>query len=820
VASALQGIVDHHGADFAGIGLVCLAVLAALGVWFDAAGPAGSAADKATRVLFGDGAVVVPIVLLAAGVGLVLDRRARIAVRGILGGALVFWAVLGMRHLAAGTPPLSSQPDVLAASGGVFGAVLAVPLQAAVGGAGATVVCLALLATGLLIATGTRLHTLGTHMVRLGKWLFVHPEDGAGPPVSLPGPTIDLTDLDTEDGATTADAPAAAPDTDGAGAETRTQDRAVPDAQDTPKVAPAKAPRKPKQLRLEPPRPPDAERYELPSLDLLRRSGQSAVDHTRLEERSEVIARTLAQFKVGARVVGIVAGPTVTRFEIELEEGVKVNMFTKLVPDLRYALATPDVRVLTPIPGRSAIGLEVPNADRKLVTVGDILTSPEAHEATHPLQVALGRDISGTAVFVNLAKMPHLLIAGATGAGKSSVINSMMTSLLYRTRPSEVRMILIDPKRVELTRYARVPHLLTGVVTQPKRAADALTWAVQEMDRRYGLLEAVGMRDIDGYNEAVVRGELPPFADGSSAERLPYIVVVVDELADLMLVAAKAVEDSICRLAQLARAVGLHLVIATQRPSVDVITGLIKANIPSRIALKTRSLIDSRTILDDSGAETLVGLGDLLYLGGNATQPERIQGAFVSEAEVRDVVHHWREQVRASGGAAPMPTAVPVHTGADAPAGTADDTPFDQEAGVGIPGPVAVGTAAEVAQAPPAVQTAVASAIPGPAAPAAASPPSDEIDVVFSGETAVQPAVDDGDSDPLLAEAMDLVVTSQLGSTSMLQRKLRVGFSRAGRIMDLLERKGVVGPSEGSKARAVLIAPHELDAAKARISQG
>jgi DNA segregation ATPase FtsK/SpoIIIE, S-DNA-T family len=422
---------------------------------------------------------------------------------------------------------------------------------------------------------------------------------------------------------------------------------------------------------------------------------------------------------------------------LELAPGVKVNRVTNLSHDIAYAMASPDVRILAPIPGRSAIGVEVPNRQRQLVTLGDILSAPEARDATHPLEVGLGRDIAGRAHMLNLAILPHVLIAGATGAGKSSCINSLVTSLLMRNTPEQVRLILVDPKRVELGAYNDIPHLLTPVVTNPKKAANALDWAVREMDMRYEMLAEVGVRDITGYNAAFDRGDLPTPDDpdpvtGKGYERLPFIVIVVDELNDLMMVAARDVEASVCRI---------HLVIATQRPSVDVITGVIKANVPSRLAFSVTSLADSRVILDQAGAEKLVGAGDLLMVTASSSRAQRIQGAWVDEECVRKVAAHWKRQ-----------SAEPGYV-----SGIADDG--------------------------------------------------------HGGSSSVE-AVDEGDD--LLGEAMNLVVRSGLGSTSMLQRKLRVGFARAGRLMDLLERKGVVGPSEGSKARAVLMTVEELEAMEAR----
>jgi S-DNA-T family DNA segregation ATPase FtsK/SpoIIIE len=439
---------------------------------------------------------------------------------------------------------------------------------------------------------------------------------------------------------------------------------------------------------------------------------------------------------VDASLTTIVPGPTVTRYEIELAPGVKVNRVQSLSHDIAYALATPDVRLLVPIPGKSAIGVEVPNRKRRLVSLGDILRSPEAAADHHPLTVGLGMDISGRARMFNLAELPHVLIAGATGAGKSSCINSIVTSLLVRTTPDDVRLIMVDPKRVELGQYNGVPHLLTRVITNPKKAADALKWAVAEMDRRYDLLADAKVRDIVGYRDKLDAGGL----DREGFDRFPYIVVIVDELNDLMMVAGREVEDAIVRIAQMARAVGIHLVIATQRPSVDVITGVIKANIPSRLAFSVASQTDSRVVIDSAGAEKLIGMGDMLVITAKEPRPQRIQGAWVRESEIHAVVEWVRRQQEAR-----------YH----------DDAVLE----------VAAAAAAK--------------------------------------------AEEDDDDEELIRQAMDLVVRSQLGSTSMLQRKLRIGFARAGRVMDVLERRGVVGPSEGSKARAVLMTVDELEQALA-----
>ncbi len=491
------------------------------------------------------------------------------------------------------------------------------------------------------------------------------------------------------------------------------------------------------------PEPPDGI-WHLPPLDMLDRSESQDIDRALVEATGRQLEHALAEHGVETRLIGVVVGPTVSRFELELGPGVKVARVTTLHKDIAYAMATPDVRILAPIPGKQAIGVEVPNVRRQMITVGDLLVSEEAAKATHPLEATLGRDINGRTVMVNLAKMPHLLVAGQTGSGKSSFLNSALTSILMRATPDQVRMIMVDPKRVELTQYEKLPHLLTEVVVDPKKAANALAWAVREMERRYELLSEVGVRDLDGYNRAVDEGRL---ADGGPGgveyQRLSYIVIVIDELADLMMVAARDVEESICRIAQKARAVGIHLVVATQRPSTNVITGLIKANIPARLAFAVSSLTDSRVILDQAGAERLVGKGDGLINDGTTSTPSRFQGAWVSEEEVSAVVAHWIEQ---------------------APDVVYDSRVLGEEGGDGA-------------------------LIPGGS----------------SG---------DEEDDDLMLQAVELVVRSQLGSTSMLQRKLRVGFARAGRIMDLLEERGVVGPSLGSKPRDVLMTPQDLDAGK------
>ncbi|MBA2529273.1 MAG: DNA translocase FtsK [Euzebyales bacterium] len=472
------------------------------------------------------------------------------------------------------------------------------------------------------------------------------------------------------------------------------------------------------------------------------RSGRQAVGNKRtLDQLRHALERTLRQFGVDATVSRVSRGPTVTRFELSLGEGVRVGAVTKLGDDISYALATAEIRIVAPIPGKSAIGIEVPNRDRDLITLGDVLRSPEASVQHHPLTAGIGVDIAGNPVLVNLATMPHLLIAGATGSGKSVTMNGIVTSIVMRSTPAQVRMILVDPKRVELNHYDGAPHLLTPVVTDPKRATEALAWTVKEMEDRYERLALLGYRNIDTYNAAVRGGTVrtAPALSGRSDETwepLPYMLFVIDELADLMMIAPRDVESHIVRVAQMARAVGIHLIVATQRPSVDVVTGLIKANIPSRIALAMATHVDSRTILDSGGAEKLVGDGDMLFLPANASKPHRLQGCYVDEAEIEPIITFCTDQRSAD-----YQRGI-IREGADARAADVSDDASDAD---------------------------------------------------------------------LTRAAMELVVRSGLGSTSMLQRKLKVGFARAGRLMDELEQMGVVGPSEGPKARTVLMTVEELE---------
>jgi len=757
-----------------------LAVLAGLGIYSDLAGPFGRGVRTGSADLLGLARVLLPPALAVAGAGLVVrhhppedgdnEVRSRPGTARLAGGSvLLVVAVCGLLDLARVPSRLAGRPllSTVRPAGGLLGAGVGDPLRAGLSAAGAGVVLVAIGLLALLVLTATPLRQAAGWVVAAARLLLrgaiqslraardvLVASDGDGehlPSAATPGvgPDSDhpararrrrsaTSPPDPAPGDPAAGDPAAGDPDPG---EAAVADRPEPAMH----LPPAEADPEPEQLRIGLGPAAEPGTWKLPAVTLLKRAETFAVDRAAVSRQGRVLEDALAAHGVETRLVGMTVGPTVTRYELELGPGVKVAKVTNLQRDIAYAMAAADVRILAPIPGRSAIGVEVPNQQRQQVSLGDILTSAEARAATHPLEVGVGRDIAGRAVLANLAMMPHILIAGATGAGKSSCINSLLTSILVRSTPDQVRLILVDPKRVELGQYNGLPHLLTGVVTNPKKAANALAWVVHEMERRYDLLAEVGVRDVTGYNAAYDRGDLsgPPElgAEPRSYERLPFILVVIDELNDLMMVAARDVEESIVRIAQMARAVGIHLVIATQRPSVDVITGVIKANVPSRLAFAVSSLADSRVILDQPGAERLIGKGDMLLLTASSSVARRIQGAWVDEDEVRKVVAHWRRQ------------AGPHYV---------DGVEGSEEA-------------------------------PGGAGPGAG-----------------------GDDDDLLDQARELVVRSQLGSTSMLQRKLRVGFARAGRLMDLLEQRGVVGPSEGSKARAVLMTVEELEAAGGR----
>jgi S-DNA-T family DNA segregation ATPase FtsK/SpoIIIE len=766
-----------------------LAVLAALGIWFDLAGPFGRGADTAVSVAVGPAAGVMPPVFLGVGVALLLRTPSSEPLRVAFGTLVATVGSVGLVHVlrtGAGAGVGVTDLDALRERAGLVGALVGEPVRAGVGQGGGGVVLLAVAGFGVLFATNVSARQAVDAVVTAASWTWQRIRslgDLGYDEVEGEGEVGDDGDASGDEAAARrrralapvdADAPPAAPETASDGLGDASEEPAEPilvDDDDTEDEAVAAQPdhgesgegdrtgapvqdgaARGRQLAMALGPAAEGGSWTLPPLKLLRSAAAKPVDRRLVEEAGSVLEETLNDFGVDAKVVGMTVGPTVTRYEVELAPGVKVSRVTNLSRDIAYAMATPDVRILAPIPGKSAIGVEVPNRQRQLVALGDLLASPEARDATHPLEVTLGRDISGKPMRVNLAEMPHLLIAGATGAGKSSCINSIVTTVLMRATPDDLRLILVDPKRVELGAYNSLPHLLSPVVIDPKKAAGALAWVVREMERRYEVLAHHGFRDITGYRQAWQRGELEPtrkvssdpdrVVDAEPPEHLPYMLVVVDELNDLMMVAARDVETSICRIAQMARAVGIHLVVATQRPSVDVITGVIKANIPSRLAFSVSSIADSRVILDSAGAEKLIGQGDMLMVTASSSRPQRIQGAWVDESEIRKVVAHWKRQV-------------------DEPEYVSAITDDDADGASGRGG--------------------------------------------F-----------DDDDDELLDEALDLVVRSQLGSTSMLQRKLRVGFARAGRLMDLLEQRGVVGPSEGSKAREVLMTPEELEDLRSR----
>ena len=773
--------------DAAAFVAVAAAIVIALREWFQISGEAGDAIHHASAGLFGIFSVVLPLVLIALAVELVSARSGRSALpHHVAGGIGITAALTGLVHISRGNPAMGAEPGIEAA-GGLLGWFVARPLALLLSGWGAGALMILLLAYSILLATRTAVAEVPARLRDLAAHLSgERPEGEAGTTDQAGGDPAkearrrarkDLaagddafldeydgdesfrkaTDTESvgetrllESGAIAAPAPAPTPaprpraTTPDAPTEMLTQMR--PAVAPAPVQVPAHVPEPepegapaPPPITDEPegafqPNLDDSISYTLPSEDLL----VSGPPHmTRSSVNDQVVAalgQVFADFNVDARVTGFSRGPTVTRYEVVLGAGVKVDKLTNLSKNIAYAVASADVRILAPIPGKSAIGIEIPNADRENVALGDVLRSAAARRNQHPLVVGVGKDVEGGYVVTNLAKTPHMLVAGQTGSGKSSFVNSMITSIMMRATPQQVRMILVDPKRVELTIYEGIPHLISPIITDAKKAAEALEWVVKEMDARYDDLSDYGFKHIDDFNKAVAAGQVQakPGLE-RTLHPYPYLLVVVDELADLMMVAPRDVEASIQRITQLARAAGIHLVLATQRPSVDVVTGLIKANIPSRLAFATSSLTDSRTILDQPGAEKLIGQGDALYLPAGASKPMRVQGAWVSESEIHQIVSHVKSQME-------------THYRDDV-------VPDKKEAKV---------------------------------------------------------AEDIGDDLEDLLQAAELVVSTQLGSTSMLQRKLRVGFARAGRLMDLLESREIVGPSEGSKARQVLVTPEQL----------
>ncbi|MBS3942379.1 MAG: DNA translocase FtsK [Actinobacteria bacterium] len=761
--------------DAVGIALILLGVLAGLGTYADAAGPVGNFLEAVALGLLGLLGYAVPVLLAWFGLLVVIGRPSPEIGRIGVGSVMLGIGLLGGLHLMAGGPAPADGIRGLWLAGGLLGWAIGTPLTAALSVWGAGAVVIALIALGLLVVTKTPFSAV----IGAIRGVFVREHLDLDEPAA-PDATQQVAREPRRRRTADDDDPAGDADI---GPPTRVRATLANKAFEQPKlvegqragtdvgdeVADDEGGTAADRLAGRVPDPPveaagvvtssalkkaakvapvtSWEDYQLPTIELLATGKKMGKESTRtIEAQTAALQETFDQFSIDATVARWSRGPTVTRFEIELGPGVQVKKVANMGDDIAYALAAPDVRIVAPIPGKSAIGVEVPNRQRDLITLGDILRSPEAQRDPHPLTVALGVDIAGNPALVNLATMPHLLVSGATGSGKSVTLNGMITSIIMRARPDQVRMILIDPKRVELNGYEGTPHLLSPVVTDPRRAADAVQWCVKEMEQRYELLAHLGYRNIDGYNDAVRADEVAPRPgpDGEQIEprELPYILLVIDELADLMLVAPRDVEDAICRIAQMARAVGIHMVIATQRPSVDVITGLIKANIPSRLALAVASQTDSRTILDMGGAEKLVGKGDMLFLPASQGKPSRLQGCWVTEREVASAVAYCKQQRQAE---------------------------YREEV-------IKTGEAAEKA------------------------------DSARSG--------DDDSDEALLRRAAEQVVVSGLGSTSMLQRKLRIGFARAGRLMDELEELGVVGPNEGSKARDVLWTPEELDHAR------
>ncbi len=754
------GEIEHgHRRDGIALALLGLSGVIAAAVWLSAGGPIGRWVEGVIRAISGSASAALPFV--ATGIAIVLMRtepRPEIRPRLVLGGLLIGLPALGVWHLAAGAP---TDAAGRAHAAGFVGYVLGGPLADGLTAWLAVPILVLAIVFGVLLVTGTTVREVPARLREIFGTASGGDEygdyDGGFDPIGYDADGFSLHHGRSRRRGRTPEENYPPDEFAGSDAVTEVLGDTLPGEpplRDPKPIAasPPAEPPKPKKRPAPPvadqtpPPPPEPEfvadrviegDYTLPPMNLLTDGDPPKKRSAANESMIEAITEVLVQFKIDAAVTGFVRGPTVTRYEVELGPGVKVEKITALARNIAYAVATENVRLLAPIPGKSAVGIEVPNADRELVRLADVLKAPSTRNDHHPLVIGLGKNIEGEFVSANLAKMPHLLVAGSTGSGKSSFVNSMLVSLLQRATPDEVRMILIDPKMVELTPYEGIPHLITPIITQPKKAAAALAWLVEEMEQRYQDMQANKVRHIDDFNKKVKSGAITaPLGSERVYRPYPYILAIVDELADLMMTAPRDVEDAIVRITQKARAAGIHLVLATQRPSVDVVTGLIKTNVPSRLAFATSSLTDSRVILDQPGAEKLIGMGDGLFLPMGASKPTRLQGAFISDEEIHAVVEFTKNQAE----------------------------PEYQE---GV-------TAAKAGE-----------------------------------KKDVDPDI--GDDLDLLLQAVELVVTSQFGSTSMLQRKLRVGFAKAGRLMDLMETRGVVGPSEGSKARDVLVKPDELD---------
>ncbi|WP_405065967.1 DNA translocase FtsK [Kribbella sp. NBC_01510] len=767
----------EHRRDGAGLFLIGLAVVVAAAIWWDLPGAVGNGIRTVVGGSVGMLGWAVPLMLLFVAIRTLRhpDRNGP-AGRQVIGWTAISLGVLGLVHIANGLPRPSNPADgSLRDAGGAIGYVVSSLLSDLLTQYVAAPLLVLLSIFGALVVTGTPVYAIPLRFraafdVLMGRTAL--PEDAPSVVAAPTDDTVRLTRKERrakaaqeEDGEPTIK-PYDSPVLEGREISKRGRKaKAAPvpeeDAYDVDGDAAAAAgapglgiavgagggPSKPEAPPEPPPHTPIPQRveqlslsgditYTLPDGQMLK---PGSVHKARTKASDAVVDRlteVFEQFGIDAQITGYTRGPTVTRYEVELGSAVKVEKVTALSKNIAYAVASADVRILSPIPGKSAIGIEIPNTDKEIVSLGDVIRSATARNDHHPMVAGLGKDVEGGFVVANMAKMPHLLVAGATGSGKSVFVNSLITSVLMRATPDEVRMILVDPKRVELNHYEGIPHLITPIITNAKKAAEALQWVVREMDMRYDDLAAFGYRHVDDFNKAVRAGKVkPPPGSERVLSAYPYLLVIVDELADLMMVAPRDVEDSIVRITQLARAAGIHLVLATQRPSVDVVTGLIKANVPSRLAFATSSLADSRVILDQPGAEKLVGQGDGLFLPMGASKPMRIQGAWVTESEIHGVVEHCKTQLE----------------------------PTYREDVTAVAGP--------------------------------SKDLDDEI----------------GDDLDLVVQAAELIVSTQFGSTSMLQRKLRVGFAKAGRLMDILESRGVVGPSEGSKARDVLVKPDDLE---------
>jgi S-DNA-T family DNA segregation ATPase FtsK/SpoIIIE len=760
IGRTARDLEPEHRRDGAGLFLFGLALVVGAAVWFQLPGGFMDFTRTVVSGTVGKVGWFVPLVLVFVGWRNLRDPvQNGPAGRQIVGWTAFAFGVLGVVHVANGNPqPVAGDASDLQGAGGAVGYVVASLLLDLLRTAYVVVPLLVLLAFfGVLVITATPLYQVPARLAEARDRLLGHhyendahedqtPTAGKGgrekaaDGIEREGdPAYDspvLPDRELRKRRRGADKPDVMVENDETVAEVF--DPFAPEVVDEPvaKGDLEPPPHSPLPQRVEQLALSGDVTYSLPANEVLKPGSV----HKARSKASDAVVERLTQvweeFGIDAQVTGYTRGPTVTRYEVEVGPAVKVEKVTALSKNIAYAVASADVRILSPIPGKSAIGIEIPNLDKEIVSLGDVLRSNTARSDHHPMVCGLGKDVEGGFVVANLAKMPHLLVAGATGSGKSSFINSMITSILMRSTPDEVRMIMVDPKRVELNAYEGVPHLITPIITNPKKAAEALAWVVREMDMRYDDLANFGFRHIDDFNKAVRAGKVtvPPGSERELAP-YPYLLVIVDELADLMMVAPRDVEDAVVRITQLARAAGIHLVLATQRPSVDVVTGLIKANVPSRLAFATSSLADSRVILDQPGAEKLVGQGDGLFLPMGSSKAVRVQGSWVTEAEIAQVVKHCKEQLE--------------------PSYREDVT-----------------------------------------APAASKRELDD---------------DIGDDMDLVIQAVELVVSSQFGSTSVLQRKLRVGFAKAGRLMDILESRGVVGPSEGSKARDVLVKPDEID---------